>query len=133
MPDDVESSQPQMLHVDANSEHPPRHDGRPATAPQITVQVTGLEPEHVRVVERRTNSDEPAGFIAMQRASRSERPGPDALRREPSADARRIVISTEAIEQVGENLVAGVQPADVGLRRCAEQLFVGGDGFGRGR
>ena len=65
MSDDVESSQAEMLHVDANHEQPPRRDGRPVTAPQITVQVIGLEPEHVRVVERRTDSDEPAVFIEL--------------------------------------------------------------------
>lgn len=63
MSDDVESSQAQLLHVEANNEYPARHDGRPVTAPEIPVQIVGLAPEHVRVVERRTNSDEPAVFI----------------------------------------------------------------------
>ena len=35
------------------------------TAPQVTVQVLGLEPQHVRVVERRTKSDEPVVFIKL--------------------------------------------------------------------
>ena len=62
MSDDVESSQ---AHVEAYNGHPPRQDGRPVTAPQITVQVIGLEPEHVRVVERGTNGDEPAVFVEL--------------------------------------------------------------------
>jgi hypothetical protein len=33
------------------------------TAPRIMVQVIGLEPRHVRVIERRSKSDEPAVFI----------------------------------------------------------------------
>jgi hypothetical protein len=58
--------------------------------------------------------------------------GPGARRREAGADAHRIVMATDAIEHVGENLVAGVQPTDVDLRRRADQVFVEGDGFGRG-
>jgi hypothetical protein len=65
MSDDVESSPAQMLHVKATNEHPPRRDGRPVTAPQVTVQVIGLEPGHVRVVERRTNGGDPAVFVEL--------------------------------------------------------------------
>ena len=35
------------------------------TGPRITVQVIGLEPQHVRVVERRSNGDERTVFIEL--------------------------------------------------------------------
>lgn len=63
MAEDVELSQANGLHVEASYERQPRQESRPMTAPRITVQVIGLESQHVRVVERRTNADEPAVFI----------------------------------------------------------------------
>ena len=42
-----------------------RHDGGSVAAPRITVQVIGLEPQHVRVVERRSSTDEPAIFVEL--------------------------------------------------------------------
>ena len=65
MSDDVEPSQAHMVHGEGQHERQPRHDGRPVAAPSITVQVIGLDPQHVRVVERRTNSDEPAVFVEL--------------------------------------------------------------------
>ncbi len=51
------------LHVDA--EYDGRPDGQSAAAPRITVQVIGLEPQHVRVVERRGSGDEPVVFVEL--------------------------------------------------------------------
>jgi hypothetical protein len=59
----VERSQAHMLQGEAKTERPRRQDGRPVAIPQITVQVVGLEPQDVRVVERRTNGEEPAVFV----------------------------------------------------------------------
>jgi hypothetical protein len=54
-----------MPHVEAKHERQRRQEGRPVTAPQLTVQVIGLEPQHVRVVEQRINSNEPAVFVEL--------------------------------------------------------------------
>ena len=51
--------------VEATNGHPPRRDGQLGIAPEVTVQVVGLQREHVHVVERRTNSDEPAVFVEL--------------------------------------------------------------------
>jgi hypothetical protein len=64
MSDDVERSQPPgLLYVETSGERP--QDGPSATSPQITVQVIGLEPQHVRVVERRSTAGEPAVFVEL--------------------------------------------------------------------
>jgi hypothetical protein len=42
-----------------------RSDGRSVAAPRITVQVIGLEPQHVRVVEARSTAGEPAVFVEL--------------------------------------------------------------------
>ena len=65
MSDDVEPSQTRMVLVEGQHARQPRQDGWPVAAPQITVQVIGLEPQHVRVAEQRTNSDEPAVFVEL--------------------------------------------------------------------
>ena len=54
-----------VVHVEATYERQPRQEGRPVTGPRITVQVIGLEPQHVRVVERRSNGDERTVFIEL--------------------------------------------------------------------
>jgi hypothetical protein len=51
------------VHVEAGRDA--RGDGRSVAAPRITVQLLGLEPQHVRVVERRSGMDEPAVFVEL--------------------------------------------------------------------
>ena len=51
--------------VEATNGHSPRRDGQLGIAPEVTVQVVGLQPEHVHVVERGTNGEEPAVFIEL--------------------------------------------------------------------
>jgi hypothetical protein len=63
MSGDVESARPPILRVQPGGER--GHDGRSVAAPRITVQVIGLEPRHVRVVERRSSTDEPAVFVEL--------------------------------------------------------------------
>jgi hypothetical protein len=63
MSDDVERAH--MVDVEGPRERQPRQEGPPVAAPQIAVQVIGLEPQHVRVVEQRTNRGEPAVFVEL--------------------------------------------------------------------
>jgi hypothetical protein len=63
VPGDVESSRPPIFRGPAGAEH--RRDGPPLTGLGITVQVIGLDRQHVRVVERRTRRDESAVFIEL--------------------------------------------------------------------
>jgi hypothetical protein len=51
------------VHIEAGRHA--RSDGRSVAAPRITVQVIGLEPQHVRVVERRSRVDEPAVLVEL--------------------------------------------------------------------
>lgn len=63
MSGDVESLQPSIFRGEAGADG--RRDGPPLTGPGITVQVIGLDPRHVRVVERHTRRDESAVFIEL--------------------------------------------------------------------
>jgi hypothetical protein len=63
MSGDEESSQPPIFARGAGAEH--RRDGPPLTGVGITVQVIGLDPQHVRVVERHTRRDDSAVFIEL--------------------------------------------------------------------
>jgi hypothetical protein len=63
MSGDVDSSQSPILCVEAGGER--RQDGPPTTGVGITVQVIGLDLEHVRVVERHIERGESAVFIEL--------------------------------------------------------------------
>jgi hypothetical protein len=63
MSGDEESSQPPILRGEAGAER--RRDRPPPTGVGITVQVIGLDPEHVRVIERHTERDESPMFIEL--------------------------------------------------------------------
>ena len=59
---DVEPSQAHMTHVDVDNERRRQQGGRPATTAHITMQAMGLEPQHVRVADHRSNGEEPAAW-----------------------------------------------------------------------
>jgi hypothetical protein len=63
MSGDTNGSQPPSLSVEAGGQH--RQDGPPVTGVGITVQVIGLDPEDVRVVERRIKGEQWAVFIEL--------------------------------------------------------------------
>jgi hypothetical protein len=63
MSGDTNGSQPPSLSVDAAGQR--RQDGPPVTGVGITVQVIGLDPQDVRVVERRTKGEQWAVFIEL--------------------------------------------------------------------
>jgi hypothetical protein len=63
MSGDTNGSQPPSLPVEAGGQR--RHDGPPVTGVGITVQVIGLDPQDVRVVERRIKGEQWAVFIEL--------------------------------------------------------------------
>jgi hypothetical protein len=63
MSGDTNGSQPASLPVEAGRQRP--HDGPPVTGVGITVQVIGLDPQDVRVVERRVKGEQWAVFIEL--------------------------------------------------------------------
>jgi hypothetical protein len=63
MSGDVESLQPPVFRGEAGADG--RRDRPPLTGVGITAQVIGLDPQHVRVVERHTRGDESAVFIEL--------------------------------------------------------------------
>jgi hypothetical protein len=63
MSGDTNGSQSQSLPLEAGSQR--RRDGPPVTGVGITVQVIGLDPQDVRVVERRVKGEQWAVFIEL--------------------------------------------------------------------
>jgi hypothetical protein len=63
MSGDTNGSQPRTLGVEARGQH--RQDGPPTTGVGITVQVIDIDPEDVRVVERRIRGEQWAVFIEL--------------------------------------------------------------------
>ena len=63
MSGDTNGSQPRTLPVEAGGQR--RQDGPPATGVGITVQVIDIDPEDVRVVERRIKGEQWAVFIEL--------------------------------------------------------------------
>jgi hypothetical protein len=63
MSGDTNGSQPPSLSVEAGGQR--REDGPPVTGVGITVQVIGLDPQDVRVVERRIKGEQWAVFIEL--------------------------------------------------------------------
>jgi hypothetical protein len=63
MSGNTNGSQPASLPVEAGGRR--RQDGPPVTGMGITVQVIGLDPQDVRVVERRVKGEQWAVFIEL--------------------------------------------------------------------
>jgi hypothetical protein len=63
MSGDTNGSHPPSLPVAAGGQRP--QDGPPVTGVGITVQVIGLDPQDVRVVERRIKGEQWAVFIEL--------------------------------------------------------------------